>query len=134
MALSWKMPAVSAALGAGALLGVAIGRLFAVDPAADWELASVLRAVAVMQSLVVVLVAGATMWRVGRVVSPRLLTMYVASAALLAASPGLVFQGALVAVGAVLFHLGLSLFAAALALDDGEWFRVKRGGRARHRA
>ena len=101
---------------------------------AGGELAMLLRFMAGVKALMAAAFVALTTWRLGYPASGRLAAVYVVSAALMSAAPGVIFQMAHVAAGAVLFHVGLLVQLGAAWADRGGRARVVAAVMARRRA
>ena len=114
-----------AAVGAAGLAGVLIGRLLAAGTGdMEWQLVLLLRFMAAMKFVGVLAAAGVTHWRFGlarpdAAIAPRLASAYLFALGLMATAPGLIFTLGGIALGALLFHIGLLAFLLLAWKDDG---------------
>lgn len=92
--------------------------------AADADLTTLLRFMAVMKAAIVLAAAGLVAWRFGSELSSRLAAGYIAAVALMALSPGFIWSQSSLSLASAFFHSGL-LFGLALAARDG--FSKSRG-------
>lgn len=106
--------AVACAAGAGWLLAAASA---APAPLQDAELAMLLRFMAVMKMGIALSATGVTAWRFGHPMSLGCALPYGAGCLLMSAAPGVIWHLSAVGTGAALFHTGLVLWLAALAID-----------------
>ena len=107
--------AVGLAVAVAHLLGG--GEVAARVAAADPELTRLLRGMAVLKAGLTLAVVGLVAWRVDHPASPRLLAGLIASAALLAAGPVLIWHVAPIVAGALMFHAGMALLLALCWAD-----------------
>jgi hypothetical protein len=91
---------------------------------ADWG--NLLRAMAVLKSAMAAGAAAAVYWRLGSEVSPWRLAAYGASAAAMAAGPGLIWGLWHIGLGALLLHAGLAATVLLLWRDPCVSARLAR--------
>ena len=117
-AILW--PAILVAMaGAAAIGGGVVGRLAAVDPAAmEWQLALLLRFMAVVKGAMAAAALALALWRLRRPASDRLALGYAVAVAMMATAPGLIWSLGAIVPGAGAFHAGLILYLV-LAWRDG---------------
>ena len=112
-----RIALVASALAA-MVAGYAWGHV-ASSPTIETEagLVLLLRFMAVMKLGMALAAVALTFWRVGQPVGPRAVVAYIVASALMLAGPGLIWSMATVAVGAVLFHVGLFGFLVCAFVD-----------------
>jgi hypothetical protein len=71
------------------------------------DLTHLLRAMALIKSVMAVAAAGAVLWRLALPVTPARLAIYALACAAMAGGPGLIWDMAHVGAGALLLHAGL---------------------------
>lgn len=106
--------AVVASVAAGAALGVSIG-----SQSADPDLALVVRFMAFVKAALAMGAAGLVYWRLQSPLSPARAYGYIAAAALMAFSPGLVWFTAWPMLASIAFHGGLLSGLVLAFRDDG---------------
>jgi hypothetical protein len=102
--------------------------------AAGPELTRLLRAMAVLKALAATVAAAAILWRLAAPVSPARFAAYALAGVAMAAGPGLIWDMAHVAAGAVLLHTGLLASVLLLWRDpawDRQWAALLNARRAR---
>ncbi len=129
-------PPLSPRLGRGLVLGVvaaaAIGGLISADAGtvaraaahAGEGLTRLLRAMAAIKAGMAVGLLAAILWRLGSPVTPRWLLGYAIAGAAMAAGPGLIWNMADVALGALLLHAGLIVALVMLWRDPAVARRI----------
>lgn len=111
--------AVGTAGVAGVAAGLLAGRLAGHGPGdMEWQLALLLRFMAIVKGAMALGALALTQWRLRRPISPRLAAAYTVALAAMALAPGLIWSLAEIVPGAVAFHAGLLLFLV-LAWRDG---------------
>jgi hypothetical protein len=106
--------AVIASVAAGAALGASIG-----SQSADPDLALVIRFMAFVKAALAIGAAGLVYWRLKGPLSPSRAYGYIAAAALMAFSPGLVWFTASPMLASIAFHGGLLSGLILAFRDDG---------------
>jgi hypothetical protein len=127
------MGVVLAGIALGLLATGEVTRAHAVA-AAGPELTRLLRAMAVIKSLMAAAAVAAMLWRLGAPVGLPWLAGYAAAAAAMAAGPGLIWDMAHVRLGALALHGGLVAAVLLLWRDPGMAARLREAVAARRRA
>lgn len=116
-----RRAALHFAVFAAAAAGILVGRAYAPDagaPGMEQSLVALLRFMAVLKAATALAMLALTHWRLTRPARPGLAFAYGAATALAAAAPGLIWSLSTVALGAVLFHIGLVTFLLLAWRDD----------------
>ncbi len=138
---AWGTVPARAGLVVVVLAGVAVGLLATGDvarahavTAAGPELTRLLRAMAMIKSLMSVAAVAAMLWRFGAPVASPWLAGYAAAAMAMAAGPGLIWGMAHVGTGALALHGGLAMAIVLLWRDPMMAARLSEAVSARRRA
>lgn len=109
-----------AAVAAAATAGILFGEASASGSPAGLEpaLVSLLRFMAVIKAASAAAMLMLTAWRLRRPTSSRFALAYIVATSLAAAAPGLIWSLSQIALGAALFHVGLTIMVVA-AWRDG---------------
>ena len=122
-ALGVRLPRAAllyAAVGAAGLAGVLAGRwLQSGSGGMEWQLALLLRFMAVLKGAMALGAVALVQWRLRRPTSDRLALGYAAALVPMALAPGLIWSLAAIASGAACFHAGFLLFLILAWRDDG---------------
>ena len=110
----------SALIGVAAFATVAGLSFGSARGAADPELAMLLRFMAVMKAAMALAALALMAWRLGSPMKPGLAAAGIAAVALMAVASGLIWSLDHVALGAVLFHVGLFAALYVAWRDDGK--------------
>ncbi len=98
--------------------GAAIGAAYAPAATSDPDLLVLVRFMAFVKTVIALSAAAAVAWRLGADITRPLSAAYIASVALMALAPGLIWNEALLPLASGAFHSGL-LLGLALAASDG---------------
>ena len=119
-ALHWRAALAFAVLGAG------VAGLLVPAGAADLELRTLLRFMAVIKGAMALGAAALAGWRMGWAVRPGVAGAYVLAVSAAAFGSGLIWQLGHVGTGALLVHGGLASLALVAWLDRAGWERAGR--------
>jgi hypothetical protein len=121
--VTWELARTRRIVLGGALVialatGAAIGSTYAPAAASDPDLLVLVRFMAFVKTVIALSAAAAVAWRLGADIARPLSAAYIASVALMALAPGLIWYEALLPLASGLFHSGL-LLGLALSAGDG---------------
>lgn len=107
--------------------GLCAGRAMGGDAAAfEDKLLLLLRFMAVMKLVGVLAAAGLTHWRLTSPIAWGRAAGYLGALGTMAAATGLIWSLGAIAIGAVMFHVGLLVFLALAWKDDGVRLPIRR--------
>lgn len=125
--IGWPWPLPYACVFVAGATGLLAGHAMGGNAGAfESTLLLLLRFMAAMKFLAVLGAAGAVHWRLMAPIEGRLGAAYGAALLVMAVAPGLIWSLGGIALGALLFHVGLLTFLYLAWKDDG--YRLKRRG------
>jgi hypothetical protein len=113
----WIALLYAAALVAGGT-GIAVAATVEPSASSEWQLALLLRFMAVLKAAMVLGAVGLTHWRLRQPIGDALFAGYVTCLSLMLVAPGLIWSLQHIALGAALFHAGLLGFLLLAWRDD----------------
>ena len=107
------------AVGSAGVAGYIAGRhAGTASDGMEWQLAFLLRFMAIVKGAMMLGALGLTQWRLRQPISDRLAVAYTLALAAMALAPGLIWSLAAIASGAAIFHAGLLVYLVLAWRDD----------------